>query len=811
MIVGSISSNINNKHYKPQTFKGNPIKFYSCKLNIADDVVEFIEEGNHLCSRIAEDIPATKERMQAVKSLYKEHLEENYKIFLEHIKPSCREIVQKLTELPTYDKSVLPFTVGLKRSELKYLYELASKKDINGEMRIPGVTFNYFSQIPEERLRMFEPLMLSKNDAGMWNYSPGFIRDLDERFGDYQINVMSRLADCRVNGRNLRQIATNPYINHEKTIEKAQGLKKLFGENLREIEFLTNRNGENFLSADIQLPHIDDKPDYLNFRRVFSLLDNDVNPTAKKSKMTEIDGYVDGIYKNLLKRMHVFSADDLERSINDVKKVLPEAGEHEILRTMQKLTQFANYSSLSRIAKEIKYELHPSGGINPYFYYFSKKKYIFDLPASNDGAKSSFITKDDIYSKDFNNFLQRAQGSDIEWINLEGWSDGVNLFSDDKTLTEKTIKVLRRAKKLQSKNEDYTFNDALSIILNREIISGMKKYGYEVKTITTNAPATRDVILTQMCPEMPTKSLLKSTIESISSYYTQSTKSKKYKNMCKKIAEYYDDNLQVYSKQRIIESLKILNEKITQQAGINGVKPENIYYILPNVPDSEYKSFELITKMYCDLFDVPKENLVKITTYKDINSYPKNSAFVLLDDNIGSGDTMARFGDYRHCATLIDKDKHIFFCPVSALKKGVNFIKGRIKDFDRERIDKVLYIYGNTTLNPNIASNFIIKGDHKLNSKVMGETGHCNAGLCDVFPYMGPDNDSILASYIIKFFVSDPKCIKNKTELLPVIEENTYYYDIFGTDKEHVLTDAKRVYSPDAPNKFVLFFKKLFE
>ena len=809
MLVGSVNSDFNKNIYKTPSFQGNcPIKFYSCRLNLEKDTVELVEKGKALWSELAEDIPTCPEN--SVSTLYKRHLEENYRIFWEHIKPSCRGIAKKLTELPTYDQFVLPFTMDLKPSELKYLYELASKHDITGEMRIPGVTFHYFSQLPEERLRMLEPLMLSKNDAGMWNYSPSFILQLDKNFSDYQISVMSRLADCHVNGMNLRQIATNPYINHEKTIEKAQGLKQLFGENLREIEFLSNRNGENFLSADIQLPHRDDKPDYMNFKRVFSLLDDNVNPTAKKSEMTEIDSYIDETYKTLLRRMFVFSAEDLERSITNVQKNVPEAEEHEILRAMQKLTQFADYNCLQSIAKEINHELHPAGGINPYFYYFNKKKYIFDLPKSDDNIKSAFITKDDIHSKEFNKLLKRAQGSNIEWINLEGWSDGVNLFTDDKTLTQKTIRVLKRAKKLQAKNEDYTFNDALNVVLNKEIISGMKKYGYDVKTITTDTPATRDVILSQLQPTIPTQSLLKSTIESISSYYTHSTKSKKYKNMCMRIAEYYQNNLQVYSKQRIIESLKLLHDSICQQARINEVKPENVYYLLPNVPDNEYKSFQLITKMYCDLFEIPKDNVVKINTFKDINNYPKNSAFVVLDDILGSGDSILKFGDYRHCAQLLDKDKCVFFCPVSTSKKGINYVQSTINRTDRNLKDLVISIFANTIQKNNIANEFIINGNPIINKEVLGSTGHCNAALCQVFPYMGPDNDSALASYIIKFFVPDPRCIKNKTELLPIIEENTYYYDIFGTDKNHLLTKPEKVYTPPAPNKLISFFKRLF-
>lgn len=731
--------------------------------------------------------------------------------FMKYVRPDCREIAERLAKLPTYSEHILPFATDLKRSELNYLYTLASRKDMDGEIRIPGRSFHYFSKISEERLRILEPLMLSQNDIGLWNYSPDFILQLDKNYSDYEINVMSRLVECNVHGDNLRQIATNPNLNHEKTIEKAQALKKLFGKKLREIGFYSNRNGEKFLYADIQLPHSDNKPDYLNFRRLYSILDEDVNPIAKKTNLTELDTYINNTYKCFKERMCIFSEKDLEKCIEDVKSQVSVAKESEILRTMQKLTQFAEYTSLQKIAKEMNHELHPAGGINPIFYYLSKKKFLFDLPVSDDGIKSSFVTKEDLHSKKFNNLLKRAKSSNIEWINLEGWSDGINLFTDNKTLTDKTVKILKRAKKLQAKNEQYTFNDALSIVLNKEIISGMKNYGYNVKTISLDVPATRDVILSQMQPPMPTQSLMKSTIASISSYYTKSESSNKFKKLCKRIADYYQANLQVYSKQRILENLKILNIMINQYARKNGVSSENIFYTLPNVFDSEYKSCELITKMYSNLFKIPEEQIIKINSFKDVNRYPENSIFVILDDIVGSGGSMTEFGDYRHCSLSIDIDKHILFCPISSTQKGLNYVNETINRFNRGSVDSVLSIDSNTVRKNNIATQFVLdEKSPKLNTKVLEATGHCNAALCHVFPYMGPDNDSALASYITKFFVPNSRCLKNKSKLLRIIEENAYYYDIFGTDKKHILTNAKRVYSPRNINRFVLVVKKIF-
>lgn len=51
-------------------------------------------------------------------------------------------------------------------------------------------------------------------------------------------------------------------------------------------------------------------------------------------------------------------------------------------------------------------------------------------------------------------------------------------------------------------------------------------------------------------------------------------------------------------------------------------------------------------------------------------------------------------------------------------------------------------------------------------------------------------NNSTLASYLTKFFVPELECINNRNELLPAIQEETLYYDIFGTDKNHILKDG---------------------
>lgn len=85
-------------------------------------------------------------------------------------------------------------------------------------------------------------------------------------------------------------------------------------------------------------------------------------------------------------------------------------------------------------------------------------------------------------------------------------------------------------------------------------------------------------------------------------------------------------------------------------------------------------------------------------------------------------------------------------------------------------------------------------------------------GMCTSFPYMAPDNNSDLASFLLKFFTPNKACIKNKSPHFSQIEKNIYYYNIFGTDEKHVLTKLKKenpLYNA-IKDKINNFFEKIF-
>ena len=116
-----------------------------------------------------------------------------------------------------------------------------------------------------------------------------------------QIRHISSLLNNKVNPYNLLDIINLPEPTIEKIIEKSMNLNILYGNKLQEVEFGINKNNEPYLSADITIPHPNPTPENPNrtsFKRLFTLLDNNLNPMLSKPN-PRLDIIVDDIYKNI--------------------------------------------------------------------------------------------------------------------------------------------------------------------------------------------------------------------------------------------------------------------------------------------------------------------------------------------------------------------------------------------------------------------------------------------------------------------------------------------------------------------------------
>ncbi len=751
-------------------------------------LLDIMEGKKSINSPVLQDLPDSF--IKNASKAYDELKEKNKKISLDHIFAPSKKYIQQFLSLPNYGDYILPFLTEKKPADLAYLYKLASMKDKNKEIRIPGVCFPYFSEIPAERLKILEPIITSKNYLGNWNYSASFIEHLDF-YSDKQLELMAKFAKVKFNGYDMMQIVTSPLImDSEKILNKAEIINKLYGKRLMESGLFADDN-KLYIRAKIGLSEDNKINNPENYKEIYANIDLNTTP-INSSQKENLDLIVNSMSKNIESKLSIFTEQDLNRVALNIHNEMPDVTKDELLIVMQKLTQFANYSSLQNISKELQKlnigKIPIIGDINPIFNYLCDSKKLCPLSNDIDSNYAFFITKKDLDDKKEMNFLRqwlkRGELKNIKFINLEGWSDGVNLLSDDKILEEKTKRVLTKAKKLIAKNKYMTFREAVNRVLNNHIETTLKDLGANVITISNDSPASKSIILEQMKPNYPSTDILKSTIEAIAQNYTNNEKAQK--TLSEGLAKYFDTNLNVYSKQSIIDNMKIIHSKINDFLYENNLPQENVYLVTP----SKYftrKSFELITKMYTDLYNIPEEKIIQVENIGELNKFPKNSTFVVLDDIVGTGKSMSSIGKYAFYGKSVDTDKHILFAPISGTDFGIAYIRNIISSLNRQENDKVIYIDTNIKQPTSLKKVFGIFY-HNVNKPLKynyGTEGYENSSQCIAFPYMTPDNNSVIANDITKYFVANYKCIKNPNTDLLKIEQNAYRTSIFGKTKDN--------------------------
>ena len=716
-------------------------------------------------------------------------------------------LLQKFFEL--YGEPIAAeFVQHLKTENLKYLYSLASKVDLSGYRRIEMDKLQQFSNMEMLKLKEIEPLLLSKNDLGLWNYSADFVLNVSS-LNKKQQSTLLNLVQCNVTPFSAKGIIEYPDLNWDKLVEKAKALKKYYGDDLREIEFYSNSKGENFFLADVQL-HDNKKPAWLNYKRITVKLDDDVNAFAGLKKQTTIGSIVDKLYSKMTKQMNIYSKQNLEADIAKISKAVPDATPDEILTTIQKITQFANYQSLSDMAQQLtRYEItafDSVGELYKYFEYFHESKGLFNLSKSEERL-GCIVTLNDLKNENtLQKIKERVAANDLTLINLEGFSDGVNLFEDDRILPSRAVNVLKKAKKVQSRYPDADFAECVSFVLNNPVESRLKELGLSAIRVSIENPATETGVLKQLQPILPSKERIKTTIEAIAD--DSSITNKSYKQLSNSIAEYFDSNIHVYSKQSMIKTLEKLNNKIDDYLQSHNIPKEHLYLLQHRM--RTVKSFDILVKMYKDMFNFPESRIVHVCDVQDLNKYPKNSAFVIIDDIVGSGDSMIGTADYCTSAKKLNNDKFIIFAPITATKSGLDAINKYIEKHSRTKNDTVICLDENVLekIDDNkIFKNWYMNFKNWIFYSKINDKGFKGQALNVSFPYMAPDNNSFISANFQDLFLINDACIKNKPYSFDELRKKAADYDLFGQEEKYLHQNSVNDKAPTLFDKIKFLVK----
>lgn len=482
----------------------------------------------------------------------------------------------------------------------------------------------------------------------------------------------------------------------------------------------------------------------------------------RPANITEL---LSSIETKIKKQLRAYTPEQLDDTIINVLKEVPNTNEEQVLTVMQRLTQWANYGCLPVIGNNIvalnaKY-ITNNTNLNRVFNYLQTSKKLIDLDRLSDSVVT-FVTEGDL-----SNILSKRQEAKT-FINLEGFDAGVNIFTDDNKLQECTINTLFKIHNLLREKQDKNFHNGLSYVLNNEIITKMSRLGHNVQTLQINNPPTKESILSQMSPIGPkSPEDIRLTLEKIAKYYIREDNSK-YSELLTNIADYFDLKLNIFSKQRLIENLQLLKIKIDKFLKEKNIPDEVTYYVIPNEL-GENKSFGLLTEMFARNNNIPPEKIIRVDNMTDLNFLPEKSTFIIIDDFVGTGDSMSNVGDYMFDRFQLKKDRHILFCPVTAYEEGIDHINASIEVAQRKDYDFLITLDENIQKLPhdkrNIRlDNYFLYDD--IGKEVFGYEGYKNEynsfSGCIVFPYMTPDNNSDLASMITHLFFTNSNAIKQK-------------------------------------------------
>lgn len=500
------------------------------------------------------------------------------------------------------------------------------------------------------------------------------------------------------------------------------------------------------------------KPSKALVTDVFEFNNENLNKIYKTS--------LDNIWKRIKEQTASFTPEKLEKVISDVKSSHPKNSEKEILTVMQKITQWGNYNCFEKLSEKlnkIKFnQVHftiSHTEIQNIFYYLLNRKTLCDINTENN-INYSFVTKGDLKKiyKCGNNYYNN-------YINLEGFEDGINFITDNDKLTEVTRNVLTKVNNLSRKRPFASFNKILYRVLNGEIESEMKKIGVICKTIKIDNPATRDSILQQLSPICPeSKESVDTILNVIANEFEPKIKNRALL-LKTKIAQFYEQKLDIYTKERLVNLMKEMNDKIINFQKENNLSTENIYYAV----DKDTKSCGLITYMFANVNNIPKEKV--ISYLNDSNEYPPNATIVLLDDVAISGDSLKKIKTDK----LLPNQK-VLYCPLIAHTTAISEKNKSILSSDRKNDDKILYtLLKDDNLSLDEIEEDLIKYFYNSAERiVLGDIGYNkidfkSLGGCTVLPYMSPDNNVGLASFLLYKFVSNPNALKS---------QHSYLYDI---------------------------------
>lgn len=481
-------------------------------------------------------------------------------------------------------------------------------------------------------------------------------------------------------------------------------------------------------------------------------LEYDFNPNDPKYK-NDIPGVFRDLQSRLEREMGVLSPEQISQIAARISKKM-QIPEERVLQVMSELTQFGNMKALKQLGTELQ-KRNISGffedtGIstNSTFNYLLTKEQIALKPTKEQ--KKAFILDaagmkylENLSETQRQNFYKQVRNKEIILIELEGTGlkVGNNYYSytmldGGQNLEAMTETVFEQAKNGKTAHEvlQGDFRERLDKIFGS---SFSRNY---LTSISLKGKADANNIAAQIRPNMPDAKYMEKAADTVIKNSEGLTD--KEKILAKSvIAKYYDYMAKIYSSDSFAELLRAKHSAIEQHVFQLGKTMDDVVYIYP----AENKSFDLVCLQYAKINGIDTDKIILYDGMRH-NKNLDGKVVVLLDDVVGSGDSMISQKFHYQTFLHTQNDVNMLFVPITCAESGRFNIIGTIKKYSRNGMDFLVYDNTQSSKYTDFV-NYLTPEEARILDKIIGDKGYDNGGLVTGFQYMIPDNNSSLSGY----------------------------------------------------------------
>lgn len=505
--------------------------------------------------------------------------------------------------------------------------------------------------------------------------------------------------------------------------------------------------------------------------------DGTVKNVQKSGAIPKVDTSV--LYQKLQGQLGNVSEEDVERMINTLQS--NGATREEATYALSILTQFGNVKGLSEALSDSTLNINgfekqkiidTNSALN---YYCGNKKQIV-----LNGSKTGFILDsnsleylESLSPTDLQAFLNRT---DIQFINLEGWDVGTNVYNqgmDSTLMTTKATELISQAKTIQEQS-GINFEEAFRQAVNSATLERAAKLGItDIKTVSAlkDTSVSSDTVVKNLSSLSISEEKIEATADAISkTLYSDVFDQTKAKEL---IVRYLESQADIYSPQRLGEQMIKIRGQIEEniknfkKADGSSYTMDDVYYLVPYAG----KSYEQVLLQYKTLNGVDSSHIIYSSA--DNADLPDGRIYVAFDDIVGSGSSMlSQIDGVKYSRISEYGDRHFILAPIISSSEGAKKIVDEISSKGRTGQDILLVDKSNTIVvleQSDFYKSLSAEEQTMLyqiidvfNYGTWGSKGFGNKALSVIFPYMAPDNDAQITSVFFEdLFLRPEECMKN--------------------------------------------------